>query len=797
MKPKRLLLRLLEVAVLAASTIYIWRMLAQGWGAVASHLGQVNWWVLAVALICFFAYFACRVLAWGMIIGGLGYNLGAGATARIWLISELGRYVPGSVWSFVGRVYLAEQKGVPKRVTSTGLIAEMYWLLGSATLFGVPFLLLLPYANLYWLRWLLLLTPALLVVLSPKFFHWALRLLAKMTKSTLVAHTFAEVHLLRILAVFTLGWALYGFASYLVLQAFLPFGALNWIWLSSMFILSWLVGYLSFVTPMGLGVREGITVGLLAPLLGGSVAGLVALATRLWLTVSELVMLAALGALKLTKRWRPQVDRLFTWIAQRRYGVLAGVAMAVFIAYFGILICFWHANYVSNLFDLGIMDQTVWNTLHGHFMEMTSPLNTFNVSRFSIHADPILALLAPLYLVAASPYTLIMVQVVVVALGALPLYWLGKQVLKNEKLALLVAVAYLLFPPLQWGTTFAFHGVTLADTFILFAFYYLYNKRWVWFVLCAVLTLMCKETMALVVLALGLYILLKQRNLWMGLGTVVVSIGWFCVLLLYLMPATRGNGTAHFALAYYSQFGSSVGEIFKNLLLKPWLWIGDVWQYKYYVGYFLLPTALLPLLAPAEFALAIPTFAINLLSNQPNMQAIYYQYSSGINCITFIALLFGMARFRTVLWPWLATKIRWQMTKFISVTVASCALAALVIWGPIPSHRWFIGVNFVPALADNALPEANYLDQLAKTIPASATISATAALEPHFSERRYIYAFPLNSTTADYVITQENSGQEPDVYPPTLITQSIRQLEQDKRYQVLYHHGDIEVFKRL
>jgi hypothetical protein len=50
---------------------------------------------------------------------------------------------------------------------------------------------------------------------------------------------------------------------------------------------------------------------------------------------------------------------------------------------------------------------------------------------------------------------------------------------------------------------------------------------------------------------------------------------------------------------------------------------------------------------------------------------------------------------------------------------------------------------------------------------------------------------------ADYVITQENSGAEPDIYPPDVISQAIRQMEQNKNYQIVYDHGAVEVFKRI
>ena len=65
------------------------------------------------------------------------------------------------------------------------------------------------------------------------------------------------------------------------------------------------------------------------------------------------------------------------------------------------------------------MVQTVWNTAHGHFLQMTSG-DGVQISRLAAHFDPILAAFAPLWWIWPSPEMLLTVQAVVVALGALP-----------------------------------------------------------------------------------------------------------------------------------------------------------------------------------------------------------------------------------------------------------------------------------------------------------------------------------------------------------------------------------------
>ena len=70
--------------------------------------------------------------------------------------------------------------------------------------------------------------------------------------------------------------------------------------------------------------------------------------------------------------------------------------------------------------------------------------------RLGGHVDPILGALAPLWIVLPSPLTLIAVQVVAVAVGALPLFWLARRHLGSDKAAALLALAYLVYPWIAW-----------------------------------------------------------------------------------------------------------------------------------------------------------------------------------------------------------------------------------------------------------------------------------------------------------------------------------------------------------
>ncbi len=782
------------IVFIVAATFYISHIASQSWPLVAIHLRDVRWPLLFWAWLLFGIYFMARVTAWWLLLKIFGYRIPIAKSGEVWFLSEMTRYIPGNVWSFLSRTYLADKEKIPKRITLASLTIEIIFLVGTSLVFGAIFVLLVP-TQAHYVRWLFLLVlPLLLVLLFPRLLGIYINKLLFLIKRPSITFIASRAELLIILGTFLLAWLAYGAGSYLVMLSFVGHLVPSfWLFVAG-FVLAWLVGYLSFVTPMGLGVREGFLILILSPFLSSPLAILVAITTRIWLIVSECSFLIVIAVKFLSQHWQLYIMKIKTWLKEHWEVSLLGVATFLFIGYFLSFTFLRHENFISSRFDLGIMDQVVWNTAHGHFFKLTDPGGDTTVSRFSIHADIFLVLLAPLYWIISSPYVLLFLQVVVVALGALPIFWLGREVLKSQFLALLIAFAYLMFPPLQRAVIFDFHAVTLATTFLLFAFYYLYKKQYGWFTLFALLTLSTKETMAFLVIMLGIYSIVAQKNWRIGIATIGLSGLWFYLLLWHIMPSIRGDGSAHFALSYYSQFGNSPGAIIHTVLFKPRVWIPYLLTNRqlHYVGFFLVPTGFLAILSPIFF-LATPELLLNMLSNDWAMKTFYFQYTSGITPFVFIALIFGVKNFQT-LFSWLIRKYRLHklstpLVRLIGGYLLLSTGLTTWLWSPLPGMRMSDTLPF-----HYTIPSKDYLYQLQKIIPPTAAVSATAKIEPHFSEREEVYPFPLGVGKSDYILVEE--GDQYEVYSTEIIEQGVRALEKDPRYQRIYQNDRVQVFKK-
>ena len=177
-------------------------------------------------------------------------------------------------------------------------------------------------------------------------------------------------------------------------------------------------------------------------------------------------------------------------------------------------------------FDLGNMVQAIWNTLHGHFLETTTATG-HQRNRLGFHVDPFLLLFAPLLWIWSNPMLLPVAQVLAVASGALPVFWLARKHLGSSRTAAHFAFAYLLYPATQFNAfTIAagFHAVSFAVPLLLYAIWFLDEDRLVAFSVVALLACTTKEEIPLAVGCLGIWYAVRKGRRLFGLSVFAAGL---------------------------------------------------------------------------------------------------------------------------------------------------------------------------------------------------------------------------------------------------------------------------------
>lgn len=430
-----------------------------------------------------------------------------------------------------------------------------------------------------------------------------------------------------------------------------------------------------------------------------------------------------------------------------------------------------HLAYQSHAFDLGNMDQAVWNTAHADWLRFTDMDVHGHVltSRLGIHVEPLLIVLAALYLIHSGPETLLVVQALVVASGAVPAYLLAREALGDRWLALVFPVAYLLHPSVQSAVLDDFHAVTLSACFLLWALTFAYRGKVGLFVVAAVFAVATKEEVALVVAMLGLLLIYRRRAL-AGSLTLLGGVFWFVLCLKVIIPTQNPSGQSPY-LARYAYLGHGLGGVVRGIVVHPLTVMRTLASTSRlgYLGDLLFPAGFVPLLALPIFLLSTPVLLINMLSNDPTMYSGFYQYSAEIIPFVIGAAAIGagaVVRGARAL----PARSAWVLPTLCFLVLAG---ACLDTWrdGFTPLARGYI----VPSAEAHQAKE----DALLRTIPSDAVVAAADEIEPHLSDRRWVYLLPTvhprNGPGARYVVLDASIPSLP-VMPSTLHAVAVSAL---------------------
>jgi hypothetical protein len=289
-------LLLLKLALVAVVALFIWRSLARSWDefrTIEFTFHPKPGWIILSALVTWLTY-AVQIASWRIILAGWGQRIAYLAAARAWCTANLGRYVPGKVWSVAGLIVLAQGAGVAPWAAGGSAVAVQALGVGTCVILVVA-------------------------VLGPGTYALGLALAALAAAATLALLTQdaavrrvdrlvgprAELKALPIRTVLAAGsltlvsWGTYGVAFWCLARG-LGIQSLALPTAAGVFALGYLVGLMAVFIPGGLGVRELAYVGQLAPLVGSGPAIGLSVASRLLLTIAEAA--AALAALAFVRQ---------------------------------------------------------------------------------------------------------------------------------------------------------------------------------------------------------------------------------------------------------------------------------------------------------------------------------------------------------------------------------------------------------------------------------------------------------------------------------------------------------------
>jgi uncharacterized membrane protein YbhN (UPF0104 family) len=278
--------------IFAAAIVWAAVRALQGqWSAAAQRLAaiRIGWpWVIGATIIVFLTYLLL-IETWRRILVGWNAHLPFGIAARIWFVSNLGKYLPGKIWSIAAMSVMAREHGVsPVAAAGSSVLIQLVTIATGIVLVIItgigavdqPLLAIVTGV-------VLILSLAALPILLPRLAEIAGSLTGKTIEVPPLPATILWLSVVRSLV----SWIAYGIAFQLFVVGILGKSSGATLSYIAVYAASYIIGFLALFAPGGVVVRESALVAGMVRLGLASQpdAFAVAVASRLWLTVVELV----------------------------------------------------------------------------------------------------------------------------------------------------------------------------------------------------------------------------------------------------------------------------------------------------------------------------------------------------------------------------------------------------------------------------------------------------------------------------------------------------------------------------
>lgn len=257
---------------------------------IADGLRRLSVATLLLSFLAIVAGLLASALSWRAILTGLGSPLPVAVAGRVFLLGQLGKYLPGSLWPVLAQAELGRDHGVPRARSAVAAVGVLVVGLVVGTVLGVGCLALSATGAIreYW--YVGLVPVAGLVVLAPPVLRRLLGLAFRLTRRPATDTTVSGGALL-VAALWSLvQWLCFGLQAWLLARG-LGGGHDRLLLLAvGAYALAWVVGFLIIFVPAGAGAREAALVLVLGPALGRGDALALALVSRVLMVVGDLVV---------------------------------------------------------------------------------------------------------------------------------------------------------------------------------------------------------------------------------------------------------------------------------------------------------------------------------------------------------------------------------------------------------------------------------------------------------------------------------------------------------------------------
>ena len=392
----------------------------------------------------------------------------------------------------------------------------------------------------------------------------------------------------------------------------------------------------------------------------------------------------------------------------------------------------------------------------------------------------------PIWMLWPSPLALAVTQIVVVAFGALPVFWLARRRSGSERVAGLLALAYLAYPWVATSAAAAIHPVTFAITFLLYCIWFLDDDRLIPFAVFAALAMSTGELMGIPVAGLGIWYALARGRRRVGMAIAGLGLAWSVVAILVVVPAAAGRDSSFFG--FYDHVGGSPQGVVRTLFTDPLTVLGALVEghdvvYLLWLG---LPLLFLFVLSPALAAVALPQLLANGLSDFRSMTDPRYHSVAAVIPFLVAATVLAIA------------KLPASRRDLAAASVLVCSATVALVVAP-----WARAVGATPLGGRENVAPARIaaLEHAVTLVPPEAAVTTSNIAGAHLSARRYLYSVPRVERAEWAVIDLADPwvvslGSPILTNEPELVRALAERLDASSAWRMVFEDEGVRVFRR-
>lgn len=275
---------------------FIGRSLVDGWEDLMDAGLDFDPWRLAASIVLLGLYMLGRSLVWHHLTGLLDGAIPVAKALTAWFYSQLGKYVPGKVFLYLGRLHYYSREGVGAGKVSLAFGLELVATFSASILTVLIAVLTVDAPGIERYRPIMIgALVAFLVILHPRILSAIVATAARIFKRSPFPITIGYGAMLRFVGLYVANWVVFGMALFVLINSFFPLDVDTILYLAGAFSFASMVGMIAVFVPSGLGVREGLLVLFLAQVMPTPVALAAALVARVWFTFVELAGVAVVA----------------------------------------------------------------------------------------------------------------------------------------------------------------------------------------------------------------------------------------------------------------------------------------------------------------------------------------------------------------------------------------------------------------------------------------------------------------------------------------------------------------------